>query len=144
MTVVHPRLRVDHAASDAGSIVFGWLGRLTLTLTLLGLLCFEVLAIVVTNISLEDVGQTAGDRALTVYAESGDASSAFLAADAYASSQGAVLVKKTFTVGKDAVSFDLKKTAPTLLLYRFGATADYAKVTTTIYAEPFVKSGSSP
>jgi hypothetical protein len=144
MTTVHPRLRVDDAANDAGSIVFGWLGRLTLTLTLLGLLCFEVLAIVVTHVGVEDVGQTAGDRALTVYAASGNANSAFLAADEYAASQGAELVKKTFTVSNDAVSFDLRKTAPTLLLYRFDVTADYAEVTTTIYAEPFVKSGSAP
>lgn len=144
MTTVHPRLRVHDASSDAGSIVFGWLGRLTLTLTLLGLLCFEVLSIVVTNIGVEDVGQTAGDRALTEFANTGNATTAFLAADEYAASQGAELVKKSFTVSKDAVSFDLKKTAPTLLLYRFDATAGYAEVTTTIYAEPFVKSSSSP
>ena len=144
MTTVHPRLRVADANSDAGSIVFGWLGRLTLTLTLLGLLCFEVLSIVVTHVSVEDVGQTAGDRALTEYANTGNATTAFLAADEYAASQGAELVKKSFTVSKDAVSFDLKKTAPTLLLYRFDATAGYAEVTTTIYAEPFVKSSSSP
>lgn len=134
------RLRAD----DAGSIVFGWLGRLTLTLTVLGLICFEVLSIVVTRVGLEDIGQTAGDRALTVYAESNDSTSAFLAADQYASSQGAALVKKSFTVSEDAVSFDLKKTAPTLLLFRLDATADYAEVTTTIYAEPFVQSSSTP
>lgn len=144
MTTVHPRLRVDDAASDAGSIVFGWLGRLTLTLTVLGLLCFEVLSIVVTNIGVEDVGQTAGDRALTELANTGNTNTAFLAADAYAASQGAELVKKTFTVSEDAVSFDLKKTAPTLLLYRFDVTAGFAEVRTTIYAEPFVQSGSSP
>jgi hypothetical protein len=144
MTTVHLRLRPADAASDAGSIVFGWLGRLTLTLTLLGLLCFEVLSIVVTHVSVEDVGQTAGDRALTEFANTGNANTAFLAADQYAASQGAQLVKKTFTVSNDAVSFDLRKTAPTLLLYRFDATADLAEVTTTIYAEPFVKSGSSP
>jgi hypothetical protein len=144
MTTVHPRLRVADAASDSGSIVFGWLGRLTLTLTVLGLVCFEVLSIVVTHVGLEDVGQTAGDRALTEFANTGNTATAFLAADEYATSQGAELVKKTFTVSNDAVSFDLKKTAPTLLLYRFEATADFAEVTTTVYAEPFVQSGSSP
>lgn len=134
------RLRAD----DSGSIVFGWLGRLTLTLTVLGLLCFEVLSIVVTRVSLDDVGQTAGDRALTVYAQSNDTTSAFLAADQYAASEGASLVKKSFTISEDAVSFELTKTAPTLLLFRLDATAGYAEVTTTIYAEPFVQSSSSP
>lgn len=134
------RLRAD----DTGSIVFGWLGRLTLILTIVGLICFEVLAILVTRVGLEDIGQTSGDRALTVYADTGDQTAAYLAADQYASSKGATLVKKSFTVSDDAVSFDLKKTAPTLLLFRVEATAGLAEVSTTIYAEPFVQSSSTP
>ncbi|MEO8106455.1 MAG: hypothetical protein ABI720_03980 [Actinomycetes bacterium] len=140
MTTALQRLGAD----ETGSIVFGWLGRLTLTLTVLGLICFEVLSIVVTRVGLEDVGQTAGDRALTVYAESGDSTQAYLAADTYASSQGAKMVKKSFTISDEAVSFDLKKTAPTLLLFRLDATADLAEVDTKIYAEPFVVGSSSP
>ena len=140
MTTVWSRLRAD----DEGSIVFGWLGRLTLMLGLLGLICFEVLSIVVTRVALQDTGQTAGDRALTVYAEGHDGYEAYLAADQYAASQNATLVKKTFTISDDAVSFDLKKTAPTLVLYRLDATAGLAQVRTTIYAEPFVASSSSP
>ena len=136
--------RVRLGADETGSIVFGWLGRLTLTLTLLGIICFEVLSILVTRVGVEDIGQTAGDRALTVYAESGDSQGAYLAADQYAASQGAKLVKKSFDISDEAVSFDLKKTAPTLLLFRLDATADLAEVETTIYAEPFVISRSSP
>jgi hypothetical protein len=136
--------RAHLGADETGSIVFGWLGRLTLTLTLLGIICFEVLSILVTRVGVEDVGQTAGDRALTVYAESGDSQRAYLAADQYAASQGAKLVKKSFDISDEAVSFDLKKTAPTLLLFRLDATADLAEVQTTIYAEPFVISRSSP
>ena len=131
-------------ADDSGSIVFGWLGRLTLTLTLLGLICFEVLSIVVTRVGLEDIGQTAGDRALTVYSESNDSTSAYLAADQYASSQGASLVKKSFTISDEAVSFDLKKTAPTLLLFRLSRRRTTPRSTTTIYAEPFVQGSSTP
>ncbi|MCZ3387980.1 MAG: hypothetical protein LH645_02395 [Actinomycetia bacterium] len=140
MRTVYSRIRAD----ETGSIVFGWLGRITFTLVVLGLICFEVLSIVVTRVGLEDVGQTAGDRALTIYAESKNPNSAYLAADEYAASQGAALVKKSFTISAEAVSFDLEKTAPTLLLYRLDATAKFADVKTTIYAEPFVQSGSSP
>ena len=136
--------RVRLGADETGSIVFGWLGRLTVTLSLLGIICFEVLSIVVTRVGVEDIGQTAGDRALTVYSESGNSQQAYLAADQYAASQGAKLVKKSFTISDEAVSFDLKKTAPTLLLFRLDATADLAEVDTTIYAEPFVISRSSP
>jgi hypothetical protein len=140
MGAAYSRLRAD----DSGSIVFGWLGRLSITIAVVGLICFEVLSILVTRVGLEDVGATAGDRALTVFAESHNPTSAYLAADQYASSQGASLVKKTFTISDEAVSFDLEKTAPTLLLYRLDATAGYATVKTKIYAEPFVQSGSSP
>ena len=140
MRTAYSRLRAD----DSGSIVFGWLGRLSLTLAVIGLICFEVLSILVTRVGLEDVGQTAGDRALTVFSESRNPTSAYLAADQYASSQGASLVKKSFTISDEAVSFDLQKTAPTLLLFRLDATAGYANVKTTIYAEPFVQSNSSP
>jgi hypothetical protein len=140
MRTAYARLRAD----DSGSIVFGWLGRLALILTLLGVLCFEVLSIVVTRVGLEDVGQTAGDRALTVYAETKNPTSAYLAADQYAASQGATLVRKSFTVSDDAASFKLQKTAPTLLLFRLDATAELAEVTTTVYAEPFVKSSATP
>ena len=140
MRTAYSRLRAD----ETGSIVFGWLGRLSLTIAVIGVICFEVLSILVTRVGLDDIGRTAGDRALTVYAESHDPTSAYLAADQYASSQGASLVEKSFTISDEAVSFDLKKTAPTLLLYRLDATADYAEVKTTIYAEPLVQGGSSP
>ncbi len=140
MTTLAARLRRD----DAGSIVFGWLGRVALTLGLLGLAAFEVLSIVVTHVTLEDVGRTAGDRALTRYAETGDPNQAYLAADEYITSNSAELVRKSFVISGDSVSFDLKKTAPTLVLYRLDATAGYAEVRTTIYEEPIVQGQSMP
>jgi hypothetical protein len=129
---------------DAGSIVVGWLGRLVITLAILGVVAFEVLSIVVARVSIEDTGRTAADRALTTYTDSKDSYEAFLAADAYASDNGASLVKKSFSITQDGVSFDLKKTAPTLLLFRFDATAGWAEVRTTIYEEPIVEGGSMP
>jgi hypothetical protein len=129
---------------DSGSIVFGWLTRLTLTLTLLGVVGFEVLSIAVAHVAIEDVGRTAADRALSTYQESGSVEQAYLAADQYASSQGTTLVKKSFEISDEAVSFELKKTAPTLLLYRLDATSGYAEVSTVVYAEPIVQGGSLP
>jgi hypothetical protein len=138
MTFLAARLRRD----DAGSIVFGWLGRVALTLTVLALAAFEVMSIVVTHINLEDVGRTAGDRALTVYAETGDPYRAFLAADTYVTESGAEMSRKSFSVSEESVSFDVKKTAPTLLLFRVDATAGYAEVRTNVYVEPIVESGT--
>jgi hypothetical protein len=98
----------------------------------------------VAHVSLEDVGRTAGDRALTSYDQTHDANQAYLAADQYVTENGAELVQKSFAVSEDAVSFEVKKTAPTLLLYRLGATAGYAEVRTTIYVEPIEEGGSMP
>src|SRR5262245_42521424 len=103
---------------DAGSIVFGWLGRVVITLSLLGIVAFEVLSIAVAHVAIDDVGRTAADRALTRYAETRDNYQAYLAADEYVTENGAELVKKTFEITPDSVSFEIKKTAPTLLLYR--------------------------
>jgi hypothetical protein len=140
MTMLCSRLRRD----DAGSIVFGWLGRVALTLTVLGIVSFEVLSIVIAHVSIEDVGRTAADQALTTYASTHDPYQAYAAADAYATENGAVLVKKSFAITPDSVSFDLKKTAPTLLLYRLDATAGLAEVKTKIFEEPIVEGGSMP
>jgi hypothetical protein len=140
MTTLGSRLRRD----DAGSIVFGWLGRVALTLTILGVAAFEVLSIVVAHVSLDDIGQTAADRALTAYTDTHDPYQAYVAANDYVDENDAVLVKKSFTITSDSVSFELKKTAPTLLLYRLDATAHLAEVHTTIYQEPFVEGGSMP
>jgi hypothetical protein len=140
MTSLGSRLRRD----DAGSIVFGWLGRVALTLAVLGVAGFEVMSIAVTHVALDDVGRTAGDRALTTYAASRDPNQAYLAADQYVTENGAEMVRKSFEITPDAVSFEIKKTAPTLLLYRLDATAGYAEVKAVVYAEPMVESGSMP
>ena len=129
---------------DAGSIVFGWLGRVALTLAVLGLAAFEVMSIAVTHVGVEDIGRTAGDRALTAYADTGDPYQAYIAADTYITENGAEMNRKSFEVSEEAVSFDMKKTAPTLLLYRVDATAGYAQVRTHIYVEPIVQGGSMP
>jgi hypothetical protein len=140
MTTLASRLGRD----EAGSIVFGWLGRVALTLTVLGVVAFEVLSIVTVRVSVQDIGQTAADQALTTYNTTHDPYQAYMAADAYATENGAVLVKKTFAITNDSVSFELEKTAPTLLLYRLDATAKLAEVHTTIYEEPIVEGGSMP
>lgn len=137
-------VRTRRGGDDTGSIVFGWLGRLTLILALVGVIGFEVLSIAVTTVGVADIGATAGSRALDVYTESHDPNAAFLAADQYASSQGADLVKKSFRIDDQAVTFEIKKTAPTLLLYRWDRTAGYAEISTKIYQEPFVAGDQAP
>lgn len=133
------------SASDAGSIVLGWLTRLTVTLTLLGVACFEVLSIAVARISIEDYGKSAGQAAVTTYASSDDVGLAYQSASAVATEHNATIPRKSFQVMPDgSVTFDIHTTATTLLLFRLDRTAPLADVSTTIYEEPFEQSGQQP
>ncbi len=131
-------------ASDSGSIVVGWLTRLVLTLAILGLVTFEVLSIVVAKVQLQDTGSTAAHAALDSYLANPNATLAYDTAATYATAHDAKIVKKSFVITADSVTFELKGTAPTLLLYRWSRTADLANIDTTVYAEPFEANGSSP
>ncbi len=130
---------------DAGSIVLGWLTKLTLTLAVVGLVGFEVLSIVVTHVTLRDVGTTAADAALTDFRERHDGQTSYEAAAAYAESQGATIPKRSFILNADgSVSFELRKTATTIVLYRIGPLAHYADVVVPIDQESIESTGSLP
>lgn len=127
---------------DVGSIVVGWLTRLTLVLGLLGLVGFEVMSIAVTRVSMQDYGQEAAQEAISTFQESHDASRAFLAAVTVAEGHGAHISRKSFVLTPDgSVSFVISTTATTLVLYRVDPLADLAKVRTTIYQEPIENAG---
>lgn len=132
------------AASERGSIVFGWLARLTLVLGVLGLVAFETLSIAVAKVQLQDTGNTAAHAALDSYtASEHNTTMAYEAAASYADQHDTKIVKKTFVITPDSVTFEVKRTAPTLVLYRWDKTAKWAQIETTIYAEPFESNGSS-
>jgi hypothetical protein len=121
--------------------VLGWLTRLTLIMVLLAIVGFELLSIVVTRVSIEDIGISAAHQALDDYRAHHDENTAFQIASAEAESQGATVVKKTFEISDEAVTFRLEKVAPSLLLFRTEQTASWADVSTTVYAEPIESGG---
>lgn len=134
--------RLRAAAGEDGSIVFGWLARLTLVLGLLGLIGFEVLSIAVARVSLEDYGQQAAQDAIATFQHTHDPDLAYQSAVAVAEEHGAKIPKRTFAITPDAaVSFDISNTATTLVLYRVDRFASWARVRTTIYQEPIEDSG---
>ena len=139
MRTAYPRLRAD----DTGSIVFGWLGRLTLILTL------ARAALLRGPVHRGDPGRPRGCRTdsrrpcphrLRRHRQPDDRLPGRRPVrrkprrDARARSPSPSPTTRSPST--------CKKTAPTLLLFRLDATADLAEVTTTIYAEPFVKSSS--
>jgi hypothetical protein len=132
-------------ALDDGSIVLGWLARLTITLTLLGIVGFEVLSIVVARVSIQNYGQEAAQAAITSYQQYHDPALAYAAAQVVADQNGAKIARRSFRMAPDgAVSFDISNTATTLVLYRVDRLASLADVETTIYEEPFEQAGQQP
>ena len=129
---------------DTGSVVVGWLTRLVMTFAILGLIGFEVLSVAVTHVQIQDIGQSAAQKAIDTFQQNQNPSLAYQAAETYAVSQGSEINQKSFVITPQSVTFDLEKTAPTLLLYRWSRSAKWAQVETTVYAEPFETSGQSP
>ena len=139
MEMVHWR-----RSDDYGSIVLGWLTRLTLVLGLLGLVGFEVLSIAVAHVQVQDIGQSAAQQAITSFQSNGNPALAYESARAYADDHDSTIRQKTFVITADSVRFELDKTAPTLVVSRIGALADYAEVSTRVFAEPLETSGQLP
>jgi hypothetical protein len=129
---------------ERGSVVLGWLTRLTVTLALLGLIGFEVLSVVVVKVQVEDIGRSAAHEALVNYKATRDPNMAYQAASASAEGQGAQIKRKTFQISDESVTFQLEKVAPTLFMYRWDKTAGFAVVQTTVYAEPPTTGGPLP
>jgi len=129
---------------DRGSIVLGWLTRLTVTLALLGIIGFEVLSVVVTKVQVQDIGQSSAQSAIASYQQNKDPATAYEAASAYAEGEGATIPKKSFAIDSESVTFDLQKVAPTLFLYRWDKSASLAEVETKVYAEPLEAGGQLP
>jgi len=137
--------RGSFTSGATGNIVLGWLTRIAVVLSLLGLVAFEVLSIAVTNVSLQDVGAASADAALTEYSQHHNAATAYEAAAAYAESQGATIPKRSFIMNPDgSVGFEVRKTAPTLVIYRIGPLAKFAKVVVSIDSAPVESTGSLP
>ena len=138
----HMRTPVGRRPSgDRGGIVLGWLTRITLIFTILGVVGFEVLSVAVAHVQVQDIGQTAGQDAIASYQQSRNSTLAYEAASAYAESHDARVVKKSFVIDDESVTFDLVKVAPTLLMFRWDKLAKYTEVTGTVYQEPLESGG---
>ena len=124
--------------------MLGWLTRITLIMVLLGIVGFELLSVVVTRVAIEDIGVSAAHQALDDYRANHNTNAAYQIASAEAEGQGATVVKKTFEISDDSVTFKLEKVAPSLLLFRSEQTASWANVSTTVYAEPIEAGGQLP
>lgn len=115
---------------ERGSIIVGWLAKVAIALTLVGIVGFDVVSVGVAKVSASDTATNAAREGVEAFTSSkGDINRAYAAALAYAEQQGGTIDPKEFLVERDGtIRVTVRKTATTLLLFRTGATKKWTDV----------------
>ena len=123
--------RLHRADPERGDIVTGWLTKITLVLAVAGLGLFDAISIGTTAVSLSDQGSYAAREASERWQETENVQAAYDAAVQAATEQNAdnVVSPKTFSIDPDnTVHLTVSRTATTIVLYRWGRTAEWAEL----------------
>lgn len=122
---------------DRGDIVLGWLTKLVATLSVLGVVGFDLVSLGAARLRSEDHAQAAVRAAGIAYRSTPDLQAAYDAALAEVTPDGDTIDAPTFSVGPDGrVTLTLLSTASTMLVDRIGPLRDWAEVSTTVSAAP--------
>ena len=115
---------------ERGTIIVGWLTKVALVLTVLGIFGFDLVSVATTKMSAADDASRAASEAADVYADTkGDVAEAYAAALDYAEDHGGTIDPKDFVVDDDGtIHVKLVKTATTLIFYRNGTSKKWAHV----------------
>jgi hypothetical protein len=117
------RARVrGYAGCERGDVIASWLLRLVVTMAVLGLLAYEVLSIVVTEVALDDSAREVARATRDEYRGARSLDRATTIAVAVARTHGAEVT--SVTEDGDALVIDLQKSAPTLVIHRLGPLGD--------------------
>lgn len=104
-----------------GSIVLGWLAKLTVTLGLLGLVAFDGISVLSASFQAADQATTAAGAAADSYKTSHDVQVAYDAALAAVAGDNDTVETTTFRIAPDGrVTLRLHKMANTVWLQRIG------------------------
>jgi hypothetical protein len=127
---------VNASARDRGDIVLGWLTRLVVVISVVGLLGFDAIAVAQGKFQAADRATTAASAASSSWTSSKNLQTAFNAA--YATAQdGDTIETDSFRIAADGtVTLRLHHTATTLLLHRIGALRHFAETVETGTARP--------
>jgi hypothetical protein len=116
--------------NDRGSIIVGWLTKVAIALTLVGIVGFDVISVGAAKVSASDNAVNAARVGAEKYAESkGDVHRAYAAALGYAEDHGGTIDPADFLVERDGtIRVKVQKTATTLLFFRTGTTKKWTVV----------------
>lgn len=120
-----------HRTGDRGDIVLGWLTKLVVILSVVGILGFDLIAIGQAHIQASDRAGTAARAAAEAYSSSKNVQTAYDAAFATLT-DGDTIPPTTFVVAQDgSVDLRLNHSAVTLFVHRIGPLASQADVSST-------------
>jgi len=118
---------VDRTQGDRGDVVLGWLTKLVVALSLVGLLAFDGISLTLARFQAADAATSAAGAAADAYKSSRNVQAAYDAALGTVVSAGDTIETRTFTVAPDGtVTLQLHHQATTLLLHKVSRLRRYA------------------
>jgi hypothetical protein len=119
--------------SDRGGIVLGWLTKLIVVLSLVGLIGFDLISLGTTRLQAEDHAQAAARAAVEAYSGPSTLQAAYDAALAEVVADGDSIEAQSFSFAADGtVTLTLHRTAQTLLVRKISALREHAEVSRTV------------
>jgi hypothetical protein len=115
---------------DRGSIIVGWLTKVAVILTLVGVVGFDLISVATTKMSAADDATNAARIGSETYIDTrGDVQRAYAASLRYAEKHGATIEPSDFEVEADGtVHVRIVKTATTIVFYRNSTSKKWAHV----------------
>ena len=128
---------MDHARRDNGSIVLGWLTKLIVAISFVGVALFDSLSIGAAHLGASDDANTAAETAAATYRTSHSVQAAYEAAVQSLPTDSESIAPQQFIVEPDgSVNLVLRRTTTTLVAHRVGPLKKYAVVVVHATAVP--------
>ena len=126
-----------NARTDGGSIVIGWLVKVALVLSVLGVAGFDAISVASANLSTSDDANSAASAAAADFRTSHNAASALAAAEDAITNPNETLVKGSLSIAPDGtVSLQVERTITTVVMRHIGPLKKYTVVKATGEAAP--------
>lgn len=126
-------------AGDRGDIISSWLIKLSISLALVGLVAFDGLSLLSTQVSLTDQAVLSARRGADAVEASQDLRAVYAAIDTAARKEqpaNTVAPERVLVRPDGSVTVTVDRTATTLLLQRLGPLADWTERSATATAAP--------
>lgn len=128
------RNSADMRRDDAGGIVLGWLTRVAIVIGVLGVIGFDAVSIMATELSVTDQAATAAAQAAQTFATTRDTTKSYAAAVESASAADAAntVPRNQFTIDRTGVvHLAVVRDADTLVFAKWSRSRQWAHVSRT-------------